>query len=176
MPIATLLSVVCFVSLLAKPDAPEVVDWQDAAKCVGRVCGIRGRVVTTENDGPSIRLYFNPDRRDARVILMRGWLVTWPSYEGQTIVATGTVDRFRDHVEVIVLDPREVAVLGPTGSPVADVSPVPTLAPSPAPNAAPTAAATAAPSPSPTQPASEVDELRQRVRELEERVRELEQH
>ena len=123
----------------------DIVDWRDAAQCVGRVCGLRGTVVATENDGPTIRLYFDAEQRDVRVLLMRAWLVTWPSYEGATIVATGKVDRFRDHVEAIVLDPSNVTVLS-----------------------AATAATPAAPSP------SELDDLRQKVRELEQRVRELE--
>jgi hypothetical protein len=125
----------------------DIVDWRDAAQCVGRVCGLRGTVVATEDDGPTIRLYFDAEQRDVRVLLMRAWLVTWPSYEGATIVATGKVDRFRDHVEAIVLDPSNVTVLS-----------------------AATAATPAAASP------SELDELRRKVRELEERVRELESH
>ncbi len=123
----------------------DIVDWRDAAQCVGRVCGLRGTVVATENDGPTIRLYFDPEQRDVRVLLMRAWLVTWPSYEGATIVATGKVDRFRDHVEAIVLDPSNVTVLS-----------------------AATAATPAAASP------SELDELRQKVHELEQRIHELE--
>jgi hypothetical protein len=125
----------------------DIVDWRDAAQCVGRVCGLRGTVIATEDDGPTIRLYFDAEQRDVRVLLMRAWLVTWPSYEGATIVATGKVDRFRDHVEAIVLDPSNVTVLS-----------------------AVTAATPAAASP------SELDELRRKVRELEERVRELESH
>jgi hypothetical protein len=110
---------------------------------------VRGTVAATENDGPSIRLYFDSQQRDVRVLLMRGWLVSWPHYEGETIVATGKVDRFRDHVEVMVLDPGSVAVLGPTPSPTS---------------------AAALPAGTP----SEVDELRRKVRELEQRLRELE--
>jgi hypothetical protein len=126
----------------------DIVDWRDAAQCVGRVCGLRGTVVATENDGPTIRLYFDAEQRDVRVLLMRAWLVTWPSYEGATIVATGKVDRFRDHVEAIVLDPSNVTVLS---------------------------AATAATTTTPVAASpSELDELRHKVRELEDRIRELE--
>jgi hypothetical protein len=126
----------------------ESVEWPDAAQCVGRVCAVRGTVAFSEDDGPTIRLYFDPERRDVRVLLMRGWLVTWPRYDGETIVATGKVDRFHDHVEVTVLDPTDVAVLNP----------IPTPTPS------------AGPSPTP----GELEELRQRVRQLEERLRRLE--
>jgi hypothetical protein len=168
---------------------PDVVDWRDAAQCVGRVCGIRGTVAVSENDGPSIRLYFDPERRDVRVLLMRGWLVTWPAYEGQTIIATGKVDRFRDHVEMILLDPRAIAVVGglpsPTHSVAATATPsvappetptaVPPETPTAVPPATPSVAPTAPPSVAPAQPGSEADELRQRVRELEQRVRELEE-
>jgi hypothetical protein len=130
----------------------EVVDWHDAAQCVGRVCGVRGTVAAVENDGPSIRLYFDAQRRDVRVLLMRGWMVTWPDYQGETIVATAKVQRFRDHVELIVLTPDNITVLGP--------EPSPTLEPTPSPG----------PSPSP----GEVEELRQKVRELEQRLRDME--
>jgi len=126
----------------------ETVDWRDAAQCVGRVCGVRGTVALSESDGPTIRLYFDPQQRDVRVLLMHGWLVTWPRYDGETIVATGKVDRFRDHVEVIVLDPGSVTVLDPVPSPT------PTAGPSPTPG--------------------EVEELREKVRELEQRLHELE--
>ena len=140
--VALLLACCAAGAALAQDD---IVDWRDAAQCVGRVCGLRGTVVATENDGPTIRLYFDAEQRDVRVLLMRAWLVTWPSYEGATIVATGKVDRFRDHVEAIVLDPSNVTVLS-----------------------AATAATPAAASP------SELDELRRKVRELEERIHELE--
>jgi hypothetical protein len=184
------MCVVLLASLLVHSggDAQDVVDWPDAAQCVGRVCGIRGTVVSVENDGPSFRLYFDAQRRDVRVILMRGWLVTWPAYEGQTIVATGKVDRFRDHVEVIVLDPRNVVIIGAAASPASEpaTTPPPSLSPTLSPTPAPTVQPTAAPTPaataeptraapvSPSPPADETEQLRQRVRELEERVRELE--
>jgi hypothetical protein len=142
------LGLACCMAVAALAD-DEVVDWRDAAQCVGRVCGVRGTVAATENDGPSIRLYFDSQQRDVRVLLMRGWLVSWPHYDGETIVATGKVDRFRDHVEVMVLDPSSVEVLSPT--------------PSPTPPAA-----------LPAGTPSEVEELRHKVRELEQRLRELE--
>ena len=137
--------------------------------------------------------------RSVRVILMRGWLVKWPPYDGQTIVATGKVDRFRDHVEMILLDPRDVEVIGgaPTITPVAaapastPTEPLPAetatepqataTATMPFPTSTPTIAVptlaaprVAAPTVVPSPPLSEVEELRRRVRELEERVRELE--
>ena len=150
----------------------EVVDWRDAAQCVGRVCGVRGTVTATESDGPTFRLYFDP-QRDVRVILMRGWLVTWPRYDGETIVATGKVDRFRDHVELTVVDPSNVTVLGPTPSPTSVATLPPALPAAPPATAAGSTAfpSTAAPSGTP----SEVEELRQRVRELEQRLRELQE-
>jgi hypothetical protein len=126
----------------------EVVDWRDMAQCVGHVCGVRGTVVATESVGPTYRLYFDAADHTARVLLMRGWLVTWPHYDGETIVATGKVDRFRDHVEMIVRDPSDVAVLDPT--------------PTPPPSAAPTASP------------GELEQLRDRVRTLEQRIRQLE--
>jgi hypothetical protein len=175
-----LLLVFLVVNASAFATEPEVVDWRDAAQCVGRVCGIRGTVVETEHDGPSIRLYFDRERRDVRVLLMRGWLVTWPPYDGQTIIATGKVDRFRDHVEMILLDPRNVTIVGgePAATPSVAASATPSVAPPDTPTAAPPATPSVAPpppSPAPTAPPSEAEELRQRVRELEQRVRELEE-
>ncbi len=131
-----------------KPLQDEPIAWRAAARCVGRVCAVSGTVAVTENDGPAIRLYFDPQQRDVCVLLMRGWLVTWPRYDGATIVATGKVQRFRDRVEVTVLDPSDVTVLGPLPSPTPSVGPSPTP--------------------------GDAEELRQRVRELEQRVRELE--
>ena len=110
----------------------EPIDWRDAASCVGRVCSVRGTVALTDNDGAAIRLYFDPERRDVRVLLMRGWLVTWPQYDGQTIIATGKVGRFRDHIEVSVLDPSKVVVVDgaalPTPTEPAPSAPTPSSA------------------------------------------------
>lgn len=136
--------------LLAAPAAAQdVVDWPDAASCSGRFCSVRGTVVTQEDQGPVYRLYFDPTRRDVYVTLVRGWLVTWPSYVGHPILATGKVDRFRDHVEVLVRDPSGIAVL--------DASPTPTLGPLPViprpANAAPAAPPPTAAAPAPAAPA-----------------------
>jgi hypothetical protein len=124
-------------------DAP--IDWQNAALCVGQVCALRGTVVESENDGPTIRLFFDA-QRTVRILLMRGWLVTWPDYAGATIVARGKVHRFRDHVEMIVLAPGDITVL--------DALPSPT------------------PSPGPSPTPGELERLRERVRELEQELRE----
>jgi hypothetical protein len=161
----------------------QPIDWREAASCVGHVCAIRGTVAVTDPDGAAIRLYFDAQRRDVRVLLMRGWLVTWPQYDGQTIVAIGKVGRFRDHIEVTVVDPRDVTVVGqdvatpatPTGStpsppPPTQLPPTPPPATPPASTQPPPTLPAAPPSP----PPGEVEELRQRVRELEQRVRELE--
>jgi hypothetical protein len=178
-------------SLAAALGGPEeTVDWREAAQCVGRVCAVRGTVAVSEDDGPTIRLYFDAERRDVRVLLMRGWLVTWPHYDGATIVATGKVHRFRDHIEMIVLSPDNVEVLDgmpsatstaestPTASPASSptwsfpAQPTPTTASIATPTSRSEAVATAVPAPAPSP--GEVEQLRQRVRELEERVRELE--
>jgi len=147
---AALLFLCCIAGAARAQD--EVVDWRDAAHCVGRVCGVRGTVAAVEDDGPSIRLYFDAQQRDVRVLLMRGWMVTWPDYGGETIVATAKVQRFRDHVELIVLDPSNVTVLGPTPSPTTPLTVPPGASPTP----------------------GEVEELRQKVRELEQRLRDME--
>ncbi|MDX2169372.1 MAG: hypothetical protein SF182_20040 [Deltaproteobacteria bacterium] len=163
--------------------AQETVDWRDAGTCVGRVCTLRGTVNAVKDDGPVIRLYFDPDQRDVYLTLMRGWFVTWPDYGGHLIAATGPVDRFRDHVEMIVRDPDAIAVLdGPLDPMPVDTATAvpatatPTVAPTAIPSAVPTAVPTAIP-PTVVPPtvSNEVEQLRDRVRELEQRLQELEQ-
>jgi len=125
----------------------EPIDWQLAEACIGQVCALRGTVAMSEHDGPTIRLYFDAQRRDVRVLLMRGWLVTWPNYDGATIVARGKVHRFRDHIEMIVVNPNDIELLSPL--------PTPTLTP-----------------PGPTPTPGELERLRERVRELEQQLQE----
>lgn len=138
--------------LLAAPAvAEEPIDWTEAHTCAGRFCSIRGAVVAQEDGGPFYRLYFDAERRDVYVTLMRGWLVDWPSYVGQRIVATGPVDRWRDATEMILKTPDAIASLEPpppTDTP-AVVTPLPT-------------------------PSDEVERLRDRVRSLEEKIERLE--
>ena len=168
--------------LLAVPAlADDAIDWTEAASCVGRVCSLRGTVVAQEDGGPFYRLYFDPTRRDVYVTLMRGWLVTWPNYVGHRIVATGPVDRFRDHSEMILLTPDAIAFLDAPDTPTVDAAPPPTAAPETAtpstvPTTAPTAVGTAVPTavPALATPSSEVEELRDRVRSLERKIEELE--
>jgi hypothetical protein len=150
-----LVSVVC--CLIDRAAGQDVVDWPDLSRCVGRTCSVRGRVVEQREEGPVIRLYFAAERRDVYVTLMRGLLVTWPSYAGHDIVATGRVDRFRGDIEMLIENPHAVAILDPA-------TPTP-----PAPGAA---QATVTPPVTP----GEVERLRERIRTLEDRVRELEDH
>lgn len=165
----------------------DSVDWQEAASCVGRVCGVRGTVAAAENEGPVIRLYFDAARRDVYVTLVRGWFVDWPDYAGHAILATGPVDRFRDQIEIMVRDPDGITVLDAplTATPLPDTPTPPAATPTaPAPTIAeptapiPTVAAPTVPAPPtvavPPAVESETEQLRQRVRELEERVRQLE--
>lgn len=148
--------------LLAAPAfAQEVVDWTDAASCVGRICSVRGTVVAQEDHGPVYRLYFDAARRDVYATLVRGWLVTWPSYVGHPILASGKVDRFRDSVEVMVRDPGNIDVLDapqtPTLAPFTAAPPPavpPTATPTLAPGAPPTIAAPPPSAPPPVAPAA----------------------
>lgn len=142
------LRLLCLLLLAVPALADDAVDWRDAARCVDRVCSLRGTVVAQEDGGPYYRLYFDAERRDVYVTLMRGWLVTWPSYVGHAIVATGPVDRWRDHSEMILLTPDAIALLDAPDAPVAGAPP-------------PTAT-------------SEVEELRERVRSLEQKIEQLE--
>jgi hypothetical protein len=172
----SLLSLLSLLVLRATPvPADDVVDWRNAAQCVGRVCSIAGTVVEEKADGPVIRLYFDAERRDVYVTLIRGWLVTWPGYAGEPIVATGPVDRFRDHIEMIVTSPDNI--VSAAGAPAVAPSETP-AAPTAAASTPTEPAATATPvPPSPTIPAptpGEVERLRERVHELEDRVRQLE--
>jgi hypothetical protein len=183
------LGVALAAALLASgAGAQETVDWRDAGTCVGRVCTVRGTVNAVKDDGPVIRLYFDPAQRNVYITLMRGWFVTWPDYGGHLIAATGPVDRFRDHVEMIVHDPGAIAVLDapftespadtPTDAPATGTATAvpPSATPTSPPTAAPTAVPTAVPPTAvPPTVSNEVEELRERVRQLEQRLHELEQ-
>ena len=140
-----------FLVLLAAPAfADDAIDWTDASSCVGRICSIRGTVVAQEDGGSYYRLYFDAERRDVYVTLMRGWLVTWPSYVGHAIVATGPVDRWHDHTEMLLRTPDAIALLDVPDTPTPGVA-------------------------TPT-PSGEVEELRDRVRSLEQKIEQLERN
>ena len=141
--------------------ADEAIDWTEAPNCIDRVCSLRGTVVAQEDGGPFYRLYFDAERHDIYITLMRGWMVTWPSYVGHTIVATGAVDRWRDHSEMILLTPDAIVFLDAPDTPVPDFTPI-----APAPTAVPVAATPTA--------SDEVEQLRDRVRTLEEKIERLE--
>lgn len=136
----------------------EPIAWSEAQSCTGRVCSVRGKVAEVRDDGTAIRLYFDPQRRDICVTLVRSWLVSWPDYAGQEIVANGPVRRFRDLTEVTVLAPSEITLAGVANEP-APANEVP--APEPA-----------------TEPQApekeEVEALREEIQRLERRVNELE--
>jgi hypothetical protein len=173
------LRLLCLTFFLAAPvRADEAIDWTEAPTCIGRVCSLRGTVVAQEDGGPFYRLFFDADRRDVYVTLMRGWMVTWPSYVGHSIIATGTVDRWRDHSEMILLTPDAIVFLDAPDTPVPDLTPVAPAAVAPAPVApAPTAIPappTAIPIAATPTPSDEVERLRDRVRTLEEKIQRLE--
>ncbi len=148
-----------------------MIDWSDAPSCIDRVCSLRGTVVEQEDGGPYYRLYFDAQRRDVYVTLMRGWMVTWPSYVGHAIVATGPVDRWRDHSEMILLTPDAIAMLDAPDTPIPDTTPIPPVPIAPAPIAPPPTAMPVVPTPTPS---DEVQQLRDRVRTLEEKIERLE--
>jgi hypothetical protein len=150
-----------------RADAAAPIDWRDAAQCVGHTCALRGHVVAQRDEGAVIRLSFDEARPDVSVLLVRSWSVTWPSYAGHDVVATGKVRRFRDQVELVVREPSAIEVIDAAPSTAVPTPPLPT------PTAA--SASTAAPAPAPAGEA-EVERLRQRVHELERRVHELEEN
>jgi hypothetical protein len=146
--------------------AAETVDWREAARCAERICTVRGTVAAQEDEDGVIRLYFDPSRRDVSVLLVRSLFVTWPSYVGREIAATGEVRRFRNEVEVVASTLRAVAIVGaaPSAPSAPAAEPTPTDAPAP----------TGGPPPSPTSADPEVERLRRQVERLEQRVHELE--
>jgi len=152
----------------------ETVDWRDAARCVGRVCGVRGTVQEVADEGSALRLFFDAEDHRTSVLLIRGLLVSWPDYAAQTIVATGPVRRFRDQIEIVVRAPKGVEVLPPVGTaaPATTTTAAQPETPSPAPSTA--APATLTPAASPRSNQREVERLRERVHDLEERLHELE--
>ncbi len=135
--------------------AQDPIDWRAASTCVDKVCAVAGTVAVAEDDGAVIRLFFDAERRDVAVVLLRAWFTTWPHYAGQQIVATGYVQRFRERTEVVVRTPDAIAVRAPQPPASPTLVAVPT---DPPPTVAPTPA--------------EVERLRQRVRDLEQQLRE----
>ena len=111
---ALLFPLVLFPVLHAAAD--EVVPWTAATDCVGHVCAVSGTVAEVESREGAVRLYFDKERRDVCVTLVRSWLVSWPDYVGRNIVANGPVRRFRDLTEISVHDPSEITLTeaGPT--------------------------------------------------------------
>jgi hypothetical protein len=136
--------------------AAPAVDWSDAPRCAGRLCTVRGTVVAQEDVNGVIRLYFDRERRDISVVLVRSLFATWPNYVGQEIAVTGMVRTFRKIVEVVARRPRDIAVAG-VATPGAVEAPTPKVGAG-----------------APTPQAVEVERLQHRVEELEGRVRELE--
>lgn len=139
-----LLAILCAAPAAVLADG--TVPWTDAGTCLGRVCSVSGKVTQVEEQAGAIRLYFD-DKREICVTLIRSWLVSWPNYEGRSIIANGMVRRFRDLTEISVHDPGEIAM--------ADAEPTPAIG-----------------FESPEK--QEVKELRQEIDRLEQRVKELE--
>ena len=136
--------------LIAVPlvaSAADEVPWTNASECIGRVCAVSGTVAEVKDDGAAIRLYFDKERHDVCVTLVRAFLVSWPDYAGRQIVANGLVRRFRDLTEVTVHDPSEIKL--------ADAEPTPQIE-----------------FQSPEK--EDVKELRDEIKRLEDRVKELE--
>jgi hypothetical protein len=145
MPAVRIELAALFLLSTAACAAPLATEWQRAADCVGEICAVSGSVASVEESAGAIRLYFDDARRDVRVNLVRGWLVSWPDYRGRAIVATGPVRRFREFVEITVHDPAAIQVAGDP----------PAATPAPA--------------------QEEVQELRDEIRRLQRRVDELEE-
>ena len=119
-------SLPCLLLLLAAPAlADEVIDWSAAPSCVDRVCSLRGTVVAQEDGGPYYRLYFDAERHDVYITLMRGWMVTWPSYVGHAIVATGSGRSLARSQRDDPPHPDAIAMLDAPDTPVPDATPIP---------------------------------------------------
>ncbi|MGH7790562.1 MAG: hypothetical protein ACRERC_27120 [Candidatus Binatia bacterium] len=169
------LAVLAALSLLAACSFrdEEPVPWAEApARCEGWLCAVSGTVVASQDTGAVVELYFDSQRRDAYVTLVKGWTVDWPSYVGHPIVATGRVRQYKGAIEIMVKDPSAIIMLDA-------LTPAPAMATeSPAPTGTPVPDATSTPPPAPpsASPApGEVDQLKKKVEDLEQRLRELEE-
>jgi hypothetical protein len=156
------------VCLATAAGAWETLDWREAAQCAGRTCTVEGTVVLQQDEEGVTRLYFDPERRDVSVLLVRSLFATWPDYTGRAIRATGKARRFRDQIEVVVSLQRDVEFA--VGATPAAMSAVPEVAATSAPSRVPEDAPAATPPPGD----GEVERLRRQVQQLEDRVRELE--
>ncbi len=107
--IASAILLMCF-SQAPAARAQDPIDWHAASTCVDKVCAVAGTVAVAEDDGAVIRLFFDAERRDVAVVLLRAWFTTWPHYVGQEIVATGHVQRFRQRTEIVVRTPGAITV------------------------------------------------------------------
>ena len=146
------LLAVALLLLVSPAAASAEVDWRQASRCAGSTCAVHGVVAAAAAEGNVVRLYFDKERRDVSVAIVRGWLSAFPPrpdeyYLGKEIVATAPVRSFRGSIEVVVRDRSDIRVIGD----------------------APTAGAAA-----PDGGAGEQDDLRERLRELERRMDELE--
>jgi hypothetical protein len=165
---AALACTVLASAFVAAAGGLETLEWRDAARCAGRACAVTGTVATQEEEEGVMRLYFDRERRDVSVLLVRSLFATWPDYTGRAIVAKGKVRRFREQIEVVVSRRRDIEVAG-GATPLVGVEPSFVTS-------TPESAVATDPSPgeTPTPTGDEVERLRRKIEQLERRVRELE--
>lgn len=95
----------------------EVVSWVDAAKYVGRLVAIEGRVVATYNSGKVCHLNFHEDyRRHFSIAIFGQDFDKFPQqpeqhYLRRNVRVTGVVKSYKGAPEVIVNDPRQIELL-----------------------------------------------------------------
>jgi hypothetical protein len=129
-PVAVLLAgAVAGVALGA---GPRVISWRDAARHVGEVVTVEGRVADARAEGDTYVIDFAPDDPQAlRAVLVVGILSTAPRHlerrwRGRDVRVTGLVRRFAGRPEIVIRDPDLVQVVG-------DEPPETRAAPSPPP-------------------------------------------
>lgn len=104
------------LSLVARAAADEAIPWHHAARYVGEVRTIEGKVVSARREGHVLRFGFDPDPAAFTVALIGGLLSPLPGepgalYEGRTIRATGKIRSFRGVAEMVIRDPSQISVV-----------------------------------------------------------------
>jgi micrococcal nuclease len=95
----------------------EVVSWLEAAKHVGRLVAVEGRVVTTYNSGKVCHLNFHEDyRRHFSVAIFARDSAKFPPepeqhYLRRNVRVTGVVKSYRGAPEMIANDARQIELL-----------------------------------------------------------------
>ncbi len=95
---------------VAPPQEP--VPWQEAGRYLGLSITIFGRVLGTERRGSVYRLRFDPKGRFFVIVPARvAGRFPLARYPGHVVRVHGRVRRYREHLEIVVEDPRAIEVV-----------------------------------------------------------------